>query len=72
MPNEQSERHSGILKETKQRNRKLNPKACYAYAGSKLKTKEGIPDLEDENGNQKTLDTNKANLPNKLFCSVSQ
>ena len=30
---------------------KLNPKASYAYARSKLKTKEGIPDLEDENVN---------------------
>ena len=49
---------------------KLNPKAFYAYARSKLKTKEGIPDLEDEHGKLTTHDTGKADLLNKLFCSV--
>ena len=49
---------------------KTNPKAFYAYTNSKLKVKEGIGDLIDENGEKKTSDNDKANILNQFFCSV--
>jgi hypothetical protein len=49
---------------------KNNPKAFYAYARSKLKTKEGIADLEDGKGSTATSDEDKANVLNDFFCSV--
>ena len=48
---------------------KLNTKAFYAYARSKLNENEGIPELDDENGNLMTQYTNKADLLKKLMCS---
>ena len=52
------------------REAKKNPKAFYAYARSKLKTKDGIGDLEDTNGDIASTDSTKAELLNKFFCSV--
>ncbi len=49
---------------------KSNPKAFFAYARSKLKTKDGIADLEDKDGNKATSDSEKAKLLNLFFCSV--
>ena len=50
----------------------MNPGAFYEYARSKVKTKEGISDLEDENVQLTTQDTGKADLFNKFFCSFLQ
>ena len=47
----------------------MNPEAFYAYARSKVKTKERISDLEDENGQLPTQDTGKADLLIKLFIA---
>jgi hypothetical protein len=49
---------------------KTNPKAFYAYARSKLKTKEGIADLEDGDGGVATSDAEKAEVLNTFFSSV--
>ena len=49
---------------------KQNPKAFYAYASSKLKTRENVGDLEDEEGKLHTLDTDKTDIMNVFFCSV--
>ena len=49
---------------------KSNPKAFYAYASSKLKTRETIADLEDEKGKTVTSNLGKAELLNNFFCSV--
>lgn len=49
---------------------KGNPKAFYAYAKSKLVTKQGVANLTDSNGKQATTDTDKADVLNKFFCSV--
>ncbi len=49
---------------------KTNPKAFFAYAKSKLKTRDGIADLEDREGNVATSDSEKAQLLNAFFCSV--
>ena len=47
-----------------------NPKAFYAYANSKMKTKEGVADLLDEEGKTITNNKEKANILNNFFCSV--
>lgn len=52
------------------RNAKKNPKAFYAYARSKLQTRDGIADLEDEKGNKATTNEEKAAMLNAFFCSV--
>lgn len=52
------------------KNAKLNPKAFYAYAKSKMNTKEGIADLVDVDGNVAATDADKANVLNKFFCGV--
>ena len=49
---------------------KRNPKAFYSYASTKLKTKDTIADLEDEEGNIVTSNTGKAEVLNNFFCSV--
>ena len=52
------------------RNAKTNPKAFYAYARSKLKTREGIADLKDARGNTAKTEQAKAHMLNEFFCSV--
>ena len=52
------------------REAKKNPKAFYAYARSKLRTKEGVADLEDKDGEPVTSDRDKASMLNDFFCSV--
>jgi len=47
-----------------------NPKAFYAYANSKLKTKQGVADLTDGEGNTATNNKDKADTLNRFFCSV--
>ena len=47
-----------------------NPKAFYAYANSKLKTKQGVADLKDKDGNIATSNKDKADTLNRFFCSV--
>ena len=47
-----------------------NPKAFYAYANSKMKTKEGVADLLDKEGKTNTNNKEKANILNNFFCSV--
>ena len=49
---------------------KSNPKACYAYARSKLRTKEIITDLVDEFGTPVSGDADKAELFNNFFSGV--
>ena len=49
---------------------KSNPKAFYAYANSKMKTKQGIAELIDEKGNTATSNKDKADTLNRFFCSV--
>ena len=49
---------------------KLNPKAFYAYARSKLRTKEVIADLVDEFGTPVSGDADKAELFNNFFSGV--
>ena len=49
---------------------KSNPKAFYAYANSKMKTKRGIAELTDEKGNTATSNKDKADTLNRFFCSV--
>ena len=44
-----------------------NPKAFYAYANSKMKTKEGVADLLDEEGKTITNNKEKANILNNFF-----
>ena len=52
------------------RKAKSNPKAFYAYARSKMATREGVSDLSDNNGKQETTDREKADMLNEFFCSV--
>jgi hypothetical protein len=49
---------------------KKNPKAFYAYAKSKMKTQDTIPDLKDSGGTLYTSDLGKADVLNKFFSSV--
>lgn len=49
---------------------KQNPKAFFAYARSKTKTRDGISDLSDSCGEKVTTDHGKANLLNSYFSSV--
>ena len=49
---------------------KLNPMAFYAYARSKLRTKEVIADLVDEFGTPVSGDADKAELFNNFFSGV--
>ena len=49
---------------------KSNPKAFYAYANSKMKTKQGIAELTDEKGNTATSNKDKADTLNRFLCSV--
>jgi len=42
----------------------------YKYANSKLKTRSGIADLENEDGSTTTNDKEKAQLLNNFFSSV--
>ena len=49
---------------------KKNPKAFYAYARSKTKTKDGIGDLDEEDGSQASTSEAKARVLNSFFCSV--
>ena len=48
---------------------KSNPKAFYAYARSKLKTRSDIADLEDGNKFAMSNEGTETTL-NKVFCSV--
>ena len=52
------------------RSAKSNPKAFFAYANSKLRTKETVADLRDSNGRKATSDTGKAGMLNTFFSSV--
>jgi hypothetical protein len=52
------------------KNAKKNPKAFYAYARGKMKTRDGIADLEDKTGKEATTDEEKAHMLNEFFCSV--
>ena len=49
---------------------KINPKALYRYARSKMKTRVRISNLTDEAGNLVTSDKDKLNFLNNLFSSV--
>ena len=49
---------------------KANPKVFYSYANSKMKVREGIGDLIDNNGEKVTDDKSKAEILNHFFCSV--
>ena len=49
---------------------KTNPKAFYAYAKSKLKTRESVADLTDKSGRKATSDAGKAEMLNEFFSSV--
>ncbi|XP_064638277.1 uncharacterized protein LOC135494302 [Lineus longissimus] len=51
-------------------NAKRNPKAFYQYARSKMKTKCGIPNLTNRDGNQTENDHEKAEVLNDFFTSV--
>ena len=55
---------------SKAKKARSNPKAFYAYANSKLKTKEGVADLVDEDGHTVTNNEDKVNILNRFFCSV--
>lgn len=59
------EHEQAIAKEVKK-----NPKAFYAYARSKMKTKEGVSDLVDDKGQKVSDDKGKADILNNFFCSV--
>lgn len=48
---------------------KSNPKGFFAYARNKLRTREGVADLEAD-GVKITTDEGKANVLNDFFCSV--
>ena len=52
------------------RQAKSNPKLFFSYANSKLKVREGIPDLENVNGEKIVSNKEKAELLNNFFCSV--
>ena len=52
------------------RNIKNNPKAFYAYAKSKMKTKEYIPDLHVSDQEQAKTSFSKAQVLNNFFSSV--
>ena len=52
------------------REAKKNPKAFFAYARSKLKTKEGIADLDQDDGGTASTNEAKANVLNAFFSSV--
>lgn len=52
------------------KNSKVNPKAFYAYVNSRMKSKTGIADLIDEDGNRATSNIEKAEVLNKFYCSV--
>lgn len=57
------------LEKTVAKNAKKNPKAFFAYARTKTKTREGVADLRD--GQQKvSTDEGKAKLLNSFFSSV--
>ncbi len=49
---------------------KTNPKVFYKYAKSKLKTRSGIADLEQENGEKTRSTEEKAEVLNTFFASV--
>lgn len=49
---------------------KSNNKAFFAYVRSKLKTREGIGDLIDKNGNLASTNSDKAEVLNNYFSSV--
>ncbi len=49
---------------------KTNPKAFYSYARSKMKTKDGVADLDNGKGQTATTDKEKARMLNDFFCSV--
>ncbi len=52
------------------REAKPNPKAFYAYARSKMKTKDGVTDLDSAQGGTATTDLEKSKTLNGFFCSV--
>ena len=47
---------------------KLNPKAFYRYALSKMKTKSTVGDLERLDGTMADTDVQKAEVLNSFFC----
>ena len=47
-----------------------NPKAFYACARSKSKTRDGIADLDQEDGGQASTSENKARVLNSFFSTV--
>ncbi|XP_052786222.1 uncharacterized protein LOC128221661 [Mya arenaria] len=49
---------------------KVNPKAFWKYASSKLTVKSGVSDLKDSEGNLHGDDSSKAEILNEFFCSV--
>ena len=60
-----------INKETKiAKNIKQNPKAFYQYVASKTTKREGIAELEDNNGELTNIDKEKCEILNNFFASV--
>ena len=51
---------------------KINPKAFYKYARSKMKTRVRISNLTDEAGNLVTSDKDKLNFMNNLWTSQTR
>ena len=64
-------RKSLIIKEKNiSRQVKSNPKAFYNYVSSKTKSRDGIPNLKNNDGNLTTNNSEKADLLNEYFSSV--
>jgi len=49
---------------------KRNPKGFFAYARGKMRTKENVAELRDNEGTLATSDADKAEMLNRQFCSV--
>ena len=49
---------------------KTNPKLFYSYANGKMKVRDGIADLDTDDGDKVTTDKGKAEVLNEFFCSV--
>ena len=49
---------------------KVNPKAFWRYSKSRMKTRSGVDDLQDEDGTMKSEEQEKADILNRFFSSV--